>query len=260
MTAFLELLDVDPTGQLGAPAESGGFIDSAQCDTAGLNAGYCVLRDQTDGLLRVPASAADVADLDGLSLYQPLWTPASSSVLYGSGVLVPYLRTGVAWIAGEEAMAFGDPVYVRHTAKGGNTLPGSVRNDADFNAASAAVITVVDSDDGVYSFALSDGGGVPVPFSYTASTKTAAEIGTALQALVDAHPSFVCADTGATLTITSATAANAVTVTELGSPENATPNMTATNGAQAPTAALHTGLRVASPSTAAGRVKIRCNF
>lgn len=39
---------------------------------------------------------------------------------------------GVVWVRAEEAMAIGDPVYVRHTANGaGKDVLGVVRNDAD---------------------------------------------------------------------------------------------------------------------------------
>lgn len=263
MTAFTELLTSDPTGgQIGALAESseGLEIDSGQADTGGLNPGLFALLDASDGLLRLPASAADVDDLDGCVLYDPTWTPESSSVLYGAGKLAPLLRRGTLWAHAEEAMTLNDPVYVRHTAKDTNTVLGKIRNDADFAAASAAVITIADNDDGVYELTLQAGTGVPVTFSYTASSKTAAQIGTALSALIDAHASFVSADGGATVTVTAATATLAVTVVGMTSVEEATPNMTVVQGAQVPTCTLNSHLKVRKTSSGAGACKLRVSL
>lgn len=41
------------------------------------------------------------------------------------------LSEGAVWLLGEEAMAIGDAVYVRHAAGAGGSQLGAVRNDAD---------------------------------------------------------------------------------------------------------------------------------
>jgi hypothetical protein len=41
------------------------------------------------------------------------------------------LRKGRAWVTVEETVAKGDPVFIRHTASGGNTQKGAFRKSAD---------------------------------------------------------------------------------------------------------------------------------
>lgn len=266
MASFGQLLTADPKGFAGSIAENGAEIDSEKCDTAGLNPGLAVLRDQTDGLLRAPASAADVADLDGVVAYDPFNIGFDATYDYGSGDVVPYCRKGAIYALGEEAMALGDDVYVRFATSGGNTVLGKVRNDANASAAgtaTGATITVADNDDGAYTVTLRKDSEAAVTFSYTASSKTAAEIATALASAIDAHPDFAAAAVDTVVTVTCATATSVVTIEEVNSPENASPNMTYTQGAATggvATAALCSKLRVAEPSSGAGIVKLRLNF
>ncbi len=42
MASFIEFLETDPTGQIGAVAENGAVKDSALCDTVSLDAGLMV--------------------------------------------------------------------------------------------------------------------------------------------------------------------------------------------------------------------------
>lgn len=54
-----------------------------------------------------------------------------STAQYEIGETVDIVRKGFVWVIAEEVMTAGDPVYVRHTASGGNTVFGKIRNDAD---------------------------------------------------------------------------------------------------------------------------------
>jgi hypothetical protein len=263
MSSLIQLRSSDPEGILGAPAESDFRADTY---TAGedMNPGIIALRDATTKRLRAPATAADVAKCECAVLYDPLHVPASTSVLYDTYDAVPGMRRGFLWAKNEEAMTIHDPVYVRHTAKGANTVLGAIRDDDDRNAATAAVVTVVDNDDGAYSVTVSeeDNAEGSVTFSFTASTSTIDDIVTGLTAAVDAHPRFAAtADLGAnTVTIVSATATLAVRVDGLASPENATPNMTATDGSANPTCTLHPDLRVDRDASSANLCRLAVNF
>ncbi len=262
MASFIEFLETDPTGQIGAIAENGSVNDSGKCDTVSLNAGLMVLRDQSDGKIRVPASAADVEDLDGMVIFDPLHPPFSDTFLFGDGEIVPFMRTGRGWADAEEAMALGDGVWVRHTAKGGNTVLGKVRNDGDPNAATAATVTVVDADDGVYEITVGpDAEGADQTFSFTGSTSTAAQIGTGLSAAIDAHPDFVSPDGTTAVVVTSVVATTAITVSNLTDPEPASPNLElTTQGSANPTAALASNMKVAAASSTSGATKIRVRY
>lgn len=118
-------------GQLSCP-EQVARLDSKE-NAAAIPAGVFVCRDSTDRGVKVPAAAGDVtatgcgfvkADVarqrasDGTSTYQA-----------NEGLTV--MREGRMFVLSETAVTYGDKVYVRITAHGGNTQLGKVRNDAD---------------------------------------------------------------------------------------------------------------------------------
>lgn len=59
----------------------------------------------------------------------------TSTAAITAGDSMDVLTEGFIWVRCEEAMAVNDPVYIRHTANGGNTQLGAVRNDADTTTA-----------------------------------------------------------------------------------------------------------------------------
>lgn len=66
-----------------------------------------------------------------LSVLHAAAAPAALGYPDEPGVLVEYLTRGDIVMWSEVAVAAGDPVFARHTAAGGNTVLGRVRNAAD---------------------------------------------------------------------------------------------------------------------------------
>jgi hypothetical protein len=60
----------------------------------------------------------------------------ASGVGYEIGDAVRVMKRGRAWIANEEALAFGDTLFVRFASGAGGAALGSFRNDADTATAS----------------------------------------------------------------------------------------------------------------------------
>ena len=73
------------------------------------------------------------AERYGLTLDKLKTEPAAEEFGYpeGSDVLVEYMTMGDIVMYSEVAVEAGDPVFARHTASGGNTVLGRVRNAAD---------------------------------------------------------------------------------------------------------------------------------
>lgn len=87
------------------------------------------VKDSANGCLNL-SGGSDV--LLGVLLHEQI----DSSQLAASGAKAPkdtcsVLRKGRVLVLAEQAIALGDPVYVRHTANGGTTAPGRFRKDAD---------------------------------------------------------------------------------------------------------------------------------
>ena len=93
-----------------------------------------------------------IADYRGVAVRQPTKTTIATAGIYGypgitstsvtadyvDAEVVPVLTSGGIWVYAEEAIADGDPVYVR-AAAGTNTVLGAYRNDSD----SATCVLVV---------------------------------------------------------------------------------------------------------------------
>lgn len=124
-------------GQLSCP-EQIARLDSKE-NAAAIPAGVWVARDGSDTAVKVPAASGDVtstgcgfvkADVarqraaDGTSTYQAK-----------EGLTV--MREGRMFVLSETALNYGDAVYARITASGGNTQLGKVRNDDDSGKAVA---------------------------------------------------------------------------------------------------------------------------
>ncbi len=56
---------------------------------------------------------------------------AGATGIPASGGKADIIREGRVWVAVEEAVVAGDPVFFRHTSGGGGTVIGKFRNDAD---------------------------------------------------------------------------------------------------------------------------------
>lgn len=102
---------------------------------ANIPAGSFTVRSSTDGLVKLPTSAAEMQRPEGVALYQPGRRPGSyGSALPDGSTLpegVPVLRKGRIWVYSEVLVTKGDPVFVRHTVHGGLSVLGVFRNDAD---------------------------------------------------------------------------------------------------------------------------------
>lgn len=89
-----------------------------------------------------------IADFRGVAVRQPVKTTIATAGIYGypgitsssvtadyvDAEVVPVLTSGGIWVYSEEAIADGDPVYVRAASGAGGTTLGAFRNDADSGA------------------------------------------------------------------------------------------------------------------------------
>jgi len=83
----------------------------------------------------LPTTAGEIAWDVGLGIALSdvtLEGPAAGATALGwaTDSVLRYLRHGHVWVLAEVAVAYGDPVFVRHVAAGGEEL-GRFRNDAD---------------------------------------------------------------------------------------------------------------------------------
>jgi len=106
----------------------------------------------TGGTFTVGISAITslvIGDYLGVVLRQPVLETRSTDSVYSMlpdpGVAdyvdfdsVPLMKAGAVWVYSEEAVADGDPVYVRVASGGGGSQLGAFRNDAD--TASAVLV------------------------------------------------------------------------------------------------------------------------
>lgn len=96
--------------------------------------GLFVCKGTADGQVKLPDASGKVTATGlGFAMYLARNPTADggSTGQYEIGHKMLIKRVGYVWAASEEALAFGDPVYVRITANGGNTVLGKIRNDAD---------------------------------------------------------------------------------------------------------------------------------
>lgn len=123
-------------GAQGNPVIRGDKIASAS-----LIGGQFVARDAADGKVKLPTTANEV-QLTGVGfvVYDAAHTvPDGSAFDYAAGDAVPVLEHGDIWVQSEEALAYGDPVFVRFASGGGGSVLGLVRNDADTATAAELV-------------------------------------------------------------------------------------------------------------------------
>jgi hypothetical protein len=243
-------------------------MDSAPADTGGLNAGLCVLRDASDGKLRAPATEADVARVEGVTRYSETRTPYSETVLWGPDIVTPFLREGSIWVTTEGTVSTDDDVFIRHTAKGANTVLGSVRSGSDRNAVTAAVVEILETDanvdngDYLLAFRLVVDGvpGDTLTAQFTASTTSHAALAAGLKASIElladvtATAGSEAADIIPLTIVVDATTdvLAAVEVVQLTVPSTGTEMSVGTQGAENPTAAVNPSLRFREGRSGAG--------
>ncbi len=90
-------------------------------------------------------AAASITDFLGVAIRKPIKTTIATAGIYGypgitstsvtadfiDGETVSVLEGGDIWVYAEEAIADGDPVYVRVASGAGGSVLGAFRNDAD---------------------------------------------------------------------------------------------------------------------------------
>jgi hypothetical protein len=124
---------------------------------AAVSGGQFVTRDASDVKAKVPTSSAEVLAGLGFVIFDAAKaTGDGATVDYEAGSNVPVLNQGPIWASCEEAVTQGQTVYVRHTANGGNTVLGKVRNDGDSNTCEILV--------GAYFAATTTGAGPALVF------------------------------------------------------------------------------------------------
>lgn len=127
-------------GQLGdiGPHDIGTFTNSV---LASVPFGVAVSMDPTsgDGHFKLPAASGDL--VRNLLLGVTTATQAIENVPVGGGSYKQYAAVGVmkkgrVWVAVEEAVVAGDPVFVRIASGAGGTQLGAFRKSADTASAS----------------------------------------------------------------------------------------------------------------------------
>lgn len=88
------------------------------------------------GVRETSAGAVNFSAAGQALLGVPVHMQKDAASLAGSGAIPPketfnVLRRGRIWVKAEQAVAVGDPVYVRHTVNGGTTAVGRFRKDID---------------------------------------------------------------------------------------------------------------------------------
>jgi hypothetical protein len=132
-TVYMRGYEAAFPGQLGETSDS--YVRSlTNTDTTNLAAGIFVAQPAVEGTAKNLAAVGDV--VAGVTLNVFAREPGVMSALSGSecwvvGASMAVLDEGAVWVLSEEALAVNDPVYARHTANGGNTVIGAIRNDID---------------------------------------------------------------------------------------------------------------------------------
>lgn len=77
----------------------------------------------------LPSAAGNIpGKLLGIAMWDPSMEPASPE--YAIGAMVTIVKKGKVWMKAEDAVTFGNTVFVRYTVNGGLDV-GRVRSDAD---------------------------------------------------------------------------------------------------------------------------------
>lgn len=135
-----------------------------------------------------------------------------------NGGKLDVLRKGRIWVVTEEAIAIGNDVYFRHTAKGGNTTLGAFRTDRD-GVAEVSTLTPTAVNDTQYGVRVIIDG-TAYTFHVTGdATATATEICDDFRTAMAADATFtalVVATGTTTLILTGQNAGQALDVTDIG--------------------------------------------
>lgn len=137
----------------GMPSDNGinGYVSVTNEETVGLMAGIMVKQGTTsDDALKLTATSDQ---LMGIVMHRHDSDPdLAASLVVAADEVSPVLRKGRSWVRCEEAIAIGDPVYVRHVATGGEDA-GEFRNDPD-GTAQVATITPTAVNDTDYALSV----------------------------------------------------------------------------------------------------------
>lgn len=138
-TSYSQRLSEALAGMLAAPIDDCEI--ESKINAAAIPAGIFVTRDANDDACKVPTTTGEVtASGMGFTVLNLAHEPVSdgSTVDNAAGKGCSVIRKGRIWVLTETAMTYGQNVFVRFTANGGNTQLGKVRNDVDTANAVAA--------------------------------------------------------------------------------------------------------------------------
>ena len=107
--------------------------ERARLAAVAMQNGRLAVKGATDTTCKLPTAAGDLANPIGITPYKPTSTVGifGQTTEYASGDTVSAVSRGKVWVRVEAAVTAGDPVYVRHTARGAYTALGAFRGDAD---------------------------------------------------------------------------------------------------------------------------------
>jgi hypothetical protein len=138
-TSYSQRLSEALAGMLASPIDDCEI--ESKINAAAIPAGIFVTRNAADDACKVPTTTGEVtASGMGFTVLNLAREPVAddSTIDNPAGKGVSVLRRGRIWVLTETAMTYGQSVFVRFTANGGNTQLGKVRNDADTANAVAA--------------------------------------------------------------------------------------------------------------------------
>lgn len=159
----------------------------------------CYVVPSGDAKAKLPTTAAEITKQNGGVLELLVDRVANASGIdYDATQYAMIVKEGGIVVATEQAVSDQDPVYVRFTSKGGNTILGKFRKDADPTAATVAITVVATADATEFRFVLN---GVDLGW-LSGAGQTAAQKATAWAAVIDATAEFSASAVGAVITVT----------------------------------------------------------
>ena len=248
--------DRAPSGQLAGEYEGDARIESMLNDEGSdIEPGLGVALKSAGKIELVDALTDKVYGITLLSFARNPDNVTSPNTIL-NGAMCNIGTDGVFYVVTEETVAAGDPVYCRHTSKGGNTVLGRFRNDLD-GVAQVTTVTPTAANTMDYALRVSVGSD-DFTFNYTSDgSGTATEVCDGFRTLMAANAEFtalIVATGTATLILTGQNLGQAFSVEDAGDGDYASITLTT---APAPSCVLVKGAEFINSVTNAGVAKIR---
>lgn len=128
-----------PAGFPGERADADAYSALTCVATAATAFGLAVAQSGSGNQCALPAAAAD--KIVGITMHTAREQGyQTGTTQYESGDPLPVMTKGRIFVTAEQAVAPGDPVFVRFAVNGGNNVLGALRKDADNPGAGATAV------------------------------------------------------------------------------------------------------------------------